>query len=547
MNPKGREQEVQEPARFQSEGEEIMIVRKSQSPGPQIHHDVEVAGASESNELPSDKHGLALFQHQEPLGNQRKKRKNHRGGKKKNKTGSRTSQSKVDGESEGQSSSILPNPAKDVGSYGGHGDDPKPSTRDASSSDKNKAADASLKKRYEVKMLYGKGLGAFATENIKRGTRIMCEKPLFRTRTLNIMQVPAAFAKLSKSDQDQIRTLSHYKLGNVDAQRLKHLHDHPEVQKAAANISAKDQVVIMAIHQTNCFEADDGSVICLDASRINHSCLPNVNHTWNKNIGAETIHAARDIAAGEEPLTTYIPGSRTYDQRKQALSIYGFTCSCKACEISTGHGKASEERRERLLDIDQALAMHDRMPMFSPYRTDEQALDAVLEALKLQQEEGIETQEMSRIYREAAQFSANMGNLKAACFWQEQALESTAVCCGKDHEWYIRDEKTLQDLIKKCPEWRSRSVPRPKTPCVPKKCLLDRFKTTTFHPTLERKPHVIYQSLQCLAFSIDDCASKKHDGGTREKNLKDQYYDLRCRFREVEQGGNELADASEEP
>lgn len=37
----------------------------------------------------------------------------------------------------------------------------------------------------------------------------------------------------------------------------------------------------MAIYETNAFEAGLGSVIYPEASRINHSCLPNVHHCWN--------------------------------------------------------------------------------------------------------------------------------------------------------------------------------------------------------------------------------------------------------------------------
>lgn len=46
----------------------------------------------------------------------------------------------------------------------------------------------------------------------------------------------------------------------------------------------------MAIFETNNFGIEGGSAIFLEASRINHSCMPNVFHGWNITLGAETIH-----------------------------------------------------------------------------------------------------------------------------------------------------------------------------------------------------------------------------------------------------------------
>jgi len=62
----------------------------------------------------------------------------------------------------------------------------------------------------------------------------------------------------------------------------------------------------MAIYETNTFEVGEGSVICPEASRINYLCLPNVYYCWNKSIGREIVYAVKDIAAGEEILTTYV-------------------------------------------------------------------------------------------------------------------------------------------------------------------------------------------------------------------------------------------------
>ncbi|KAL8668053.1 MAG: hypothetical protein Q9202_000031 [Teloschistes flavicans] len=153
----------------------------------------------------------------------------------------------------------------------------------------NKAAP--LKRLYEIKTSAGKGLGVFAIEDMKRGTRIMCEKPLLSTLCKDVSQIPATFASLSPSAQVLYRTLSYPKANLRDPATVTSLHDHPECLNAVASMSAEDYIIIMAIHRVNAYGASDGSVICLEASRINHSCVPNVQHNWNSRLGALTIHA----------------------------------------------------------------------------------------------------------------------------------------------------------------------------------------------------------------------------------------------------------------
>ena len=208
----------------------------------------------------------------------------------------------------------------------------------------------------------------------------MCEEPLIYLPGRNLIEVTAAFAKLSLDRQAVFLSLHCRPLGgDVDTRRETLLRAHPlmSLRAAALNIPIEEQLRVMAIHETNSFEAEEGSVICVEASRINHSCLPNVHHCWNVTIGAETVHAVRNIAKGEEIFTTYIRVCEARAQREQHLDRYGFKCSCPACEASTFFGKESERRRRRLFQIDQALAMHSQTAVFSPFHHDRQALHAV--------------------------------------------------------------------------------------------------------------------------------------------------------------------------
>ena len=200
-------------------------------------------------------------------------------------------------------------------------------------------------KLYEVRTSAGKGLGTFALRDIKRGTRIICEKPLMRLPSSNGLTVLSQFPKLSEAEQATYSSLSCHS-GAVLAEKGKFL------RMGAKFLPSDEQLKLMAIASTNSFAAEGGCVICPQASRINHSCLPNVHHCWNESLGAETVHAVRDILEGEEILTTYIKicEDRTL-RRENLLGIYGFECTCPCCDVSTPFGKASEKRRRRLLQI----------------------------------------------------------------------------------------------------------------------------------------------------------------------------------------------------
>src|SRR4051812_39053448 len=65
-------------------------------------------------------------------------------------------------------------------------------------------------------------------------------------------------------------------------------------------------------------------------SRINHSCRPNVHHFWDEEAKTENIYAIRDIAEGEEILTSYLyPVFKTREERRRELQRkLRFVCNC---------------------------------------------------------------------------------------------------------------------------------------------------------------------------------------------------------------------------
>jgi hypothetical protein len=68
---------------------------------------------------------------------------------------------------------------------------------------------------------------------------------------------------------------------------------------------------LSGIIKTNALSLGSGSMvggIFPIISRINHSCRPNTQHTWNSSTEHETIHTIRDIQKGEEITISYSLG-----------------------------------------------------------------------------------------------------------------------------------------------------------------------------------------------------------------------------------------------
>ena len=99
----------------------------------------------------------------------------------------------------------------------------------------------------------------------------------------------------------------------------------------------------VSIYEANCFEMRSGTCICLDASRINHSCAPNAHYSWNDDIKRETVHTVRDIAKNEKVTISYY--FELITPAYQMLTTRGTTTSNeKRCMLS---GTLPKTKRSR--------------------------------------------------------------------------------------------------------------------------------------------------------------------------------------------------------
>ncbi len=247
---------------------------------------------------------------------------------------------------------------------------------------------------FEIRATEGKGQRVFATKDISRGTRIMSEEPFIICKKIwDLSDVISQFEGLSPDSRRRVFELHCNRKDDRDTARKKMFESRP----ASLVLSVEDQVTILAIYETNCFFISvSSSGLFATASRMNHSCVPNVHHCWNESLNHQTVHTVRDIKAGEEIFTAYIRLCRGRQARQNELSRFGFACNCPACDLSTDFGEASMGRREWIFFLEFNLAMYRNRHTASSLISDDQyALRAMLEIVGLLKEEGLVDMELT--------------------------------------------------------------------------------------------------------------------------------------------------------
>jgi hypothetical protein len=212
---------------------------------------------------------------------------------------------------------------------------------------------------YEIRPSTNKGLGVFANEHIPRGSRIVCETPIFTAPSepglLDVNDVYYRFSFLQGEDREKYlqlhaaQVMTDFIMSDVATNFPQILREH----------IAK----VVSIFETNAFKMESTrgegtSGIFAIASRINHSCSPNANQTWNSRIGCLTVHAIKDIPINEEITIPYVFPTLDRSQRLSGLKGYGFVCTCPICDdfaTSTPSGEVSRKRRQQIYRLDQDL------------------------------------------------------------------------------------------------------------------------------------------------------------------------------------------------
>ncbi|EME78264.1 uncharacterized protein MYCFIDRAFT_80693 [Pseudocercospora fijiensis CIRAD86] len=284
---------------------------------------------------------------------------------------------------------------------------------------------------FEMRLSPGKGYGLFATRRIPVGARILGEKLLLAIDPSDLANVHRKYLKLTADERAVYDSLSCFHPSHIDFEQAANVYvamspRYHYVSNEALETLKGEVVKAMGIFSANNFILAGGNqgVFAL-ASRINHSCVPNVHHTNNPNIRRETVHAMRDIEAGEELLANYLGAGATYDPRLTRMEAlrnnHGFICQCQACMDPN-----SDERRHSISSIfwglnaymEHSTEGHPYIP-HDPYT----ALAQAEHGISLMMEEGIFNTELCKAYRVASMAALDLEDYQKAMEYAENELE----------------------------------------------------------------------------------------------------------------------------
>lgn len=272
---------------------------------------------------------------------------------------------------------------------------------------------------FRIAEVQGKGLGAIATRDIARGEVVLAERPAIDCRGEYPDETWRAalkeeFDRLPSEVQEQVMAL-------YDALVLSE-------QKTLEGI-----VFSNAIGRQ---QARFDVALLLMVSRFNHSCIPNLEQSWDELSGQAHLIAAQDVREGEELFSCYVELRASKDERAQKLwETYRFRCNCPACQ--TGDD-ASDQRRQRMMGLNKELSA---LGTKDPAR----GLKMVSSLLELYDKEGLHLNSHRKwnCYS-AAEFSILLGDNLGAHRWARRALAYSRLAHGDGH----KDTKWLGEFVK---------------------------------------------------------------------------------------------------
>ena len=170
----------------------------------------------------------------------------------------------------------------------------------------------------------------------------------------------------------------------------------------------------------------DKYVVCLQASRINHSCTPNAYLDLNANINRVTVHAVESIPADREILISYCLPHYSRPIRTRDLSPYDFTCSCVVCLPSPlGAYKDYLRRHMEML----WLTLHIEHGDDLRHAVED---SSILEMIRLLTKEQLNVGALSVLYQRVASLAFEQGNRETALVYAGEKFKMEMYRLGAD-------------------------------------------------------------------------------------------------------------------
>lgn len=262
-----------------------------------------------------------------------------------------------------------------------------------------------IEESYDVRATDKKGMGMFATRDIKAGEYVIIEKcGLWRqeggTKRMSLRNLIENFDALPLETQARILRLhAWYDPRAIVMYRdfLNFLND----DGSRYSLEQSNRYIHLAlIFRANNFELyprhrqRDGTIaparsgIFIQASRFNHSCDPNVY--WNIGLipGYFLGIATRNIGRDEELTISYItPRPPRQERRADLDTSWGFLCQCDMC---MGEDSLYDQQLEEALELQRSVAEQEKTGGIEQYILQEE-LDRAQQEGVLDEDESFRT------------------------------------------------------------------------------------------------------------------------------------------------------------
>jgi hypothetical protein len=271
---------------------------------------------------------------------------------------------------------------------------------------------------FSLQSIPGKGKGLVAIRAIEPGTCILSEEPLLTTACITSIETQ------EKDLATALRSLS------KDGQRaFLSLHNNHPGKNPLSNII-----------RTNAYPLGPNSDIgglFPKIARINHSCLPNTQHSWNSILQKQTVYVVRPISEGDEITLSYSAGGPSKIRKATLKEYFGFDCTCNLCSLPPAKLAASDARWSQMETLDAAIGNPKRV-MMAP----DKALADCKKLFAVYKKEGVADTRIPRLWYDAFQICAMHGDQARCRVFARKGAESRVLCQGEISE----DARSMTEL-----------------------------------------------------------------------------------------------------
>ena len=267
-----------------------------------------------------------------------------------------------------------------------------------------------------VRRVTGKGLGTFATRDFAAGELLLLELPLLTWPSgikMTREVIPSTLDTMLIQADPQVRSIF---------MSLSQAGIHGDLKTPSG------------VWLTNALPSAEGggASVYVDACRLNHSCLPNVAHSFGAD-GMQRLHVISKVRRGDELLLSYIYANEmTRVQRQEKLdSTFGFRCCCVVCSLGGEDLERSDTRRRRMLELKERLDAE-------VCSTSAELISSVEERLSLQRREGLTVVHCHEEMLAALEACRCGGDMRGASRWALRAADCIRLGVGEDNKTFKR-------------------------------------------------------------------------------------------------------------